>query len=151
MISLDGKIAVVTGANVGIGKETAAALAKLGAKVFVVCRDQHKGKAAVEEIRARTSRTDVELVHADFASLASTRAFGRELASRTDRVDILVNNAGLMLPTRHVTEDGFETMFATNHLGYFLTTHLLLPLTNIWEIWRNCTNLLKRRIRWELK
>lgn len=128
MTSLAGKTVVVTGANVGIGKETAVALAKMGARTIIACRDQTKGAAAVAEIKQRTGSERVELIAADFASFARTRAFAAELRSRVDALDVLVNNAGLMLTSRHMTEDGHETMFQTNHLGYFLTTHLLMPL-----------------------
>lgn len=127
-MSLSGKVALVTGANVGIGKETAVALARAGARTLIACRDATKGAAAVDEIKRRSGNEQVELVSADFASFARTRAFGDEVRARVDRLHVLVNNAGLMLTSRALTEDGHETMFQTNHLGYFLTTHLLLPL-----------------------
>ncbi len=128
MTALAGKIALVTGANVGIGKETAKALAAAGARTLIACRDAAKGAAAVEDIKRASGNPEVELVSADFASFARTRAFGDEVRARVDRLDVLVNNAGLMLTSRQLTVDGHETMFQTNHLGYFLTTHLLLPL-----------------------
>ncbi len=127
-MSLSGKVALVTGANVGIGKETAVALARAGARTLIACRDATKGAAAVDEIKRRSGNEQVELVSADFASFARTRAFGDEVRARVDRLHVLVNNAGLMLTSRALTEDGHETMFQTNHLGYFVTTHLLLPL-----------------------
>ena len=126
--SLGGKTVVVTGANAGIGKETAVALAAMGARVVMVARDEAKGRAALADVRARAKSDAVELYFADFASLASTRAFAAKLTAEHDRLDVLVNNAGLLLPSRSLTEDGFESMFGINHLGYFLTTHLLLPL-----------------------
>lgn len=127
-MSLSGKVALVTGANVGICKETAVALARAGARTLIACRDATKGAAAVDEIKRRSGNEQVELVSADFASFARTRAFGDEVRARVDRLHVLVNNAGLMLTSRALTEDGHETMFQTNHLGYFVTTHLLLPL-----------------------
>lgn len=128
MSALADKVALVTGANVGIGKETAVALAAAGARTIIACRDAIKGAAAVDEIKRRSGSAAVELVAADFASFAKTRAFGADVRARVDKLDVLVNNAGLMLTSRRLTEDGHETMFQTNHLGYFLTTHLLLPL-----------------------
>ena len=126
--SLQGKTIVVTGANAGIGKETAVALAAMGARVAMVARDEAKGRVAADEVRERAKSDAVELYLADFASFASTRAFAAKFLAEHDRLDVLVNNAGLLLPSRSVTADGFESMFGINHLGYFLTTHLLLPI-----------------------
>ena len=94
----------------------------------MVARDEAKGRAAEADVRARSKSDAVELYLADFASFASTRAFAAKFLAEHDRLDVLVNNAGLLLPSRSVTADGFESMFGINHLGYFLTTHLLLPL-----------------------
>jgi NAD(P)-dependent dehydrogenase (short-subunit alcohol dehydrogenase family) len=126
--SLAGKTIVVTGANVGIGKATATALASMGALVAIVARDEAKGKAALADVKAASGSDAVELYLADFGVPASIEAFARDFTRDHDRLDVLVNNAGLMLPTRHTTAEGFESMFAINHLGYFRTTHLLLPL-----------------------
>lgn len=121
--SMRGKVVVVTGANQGIGKETAAACAAGGAKVVLFCRNEEKGNAAVEELRGRGG--DASLVVADFASFASIRAATDTFKRTHDRLDVLVNNAGVFVPHRRVTVDGFEETFAVNHLGYFLTTACL--------------------------
>ena len=126
--SVSGKTVVVTGANIGIGKETARAMAKSGARTILVCRSEDKGRAALEELRADTGSEHLSLELCDFSSQASIRAFAARFTVAHDRLDVLINNAGLLLPTRHTTDDGLETTFATNHLGYFLTTHLLLDL-----------------------
>jgi NAD(P)-dependent dehydrogenase (short-subunit alcohol dehydrogenase family) len=118
-------VVVVTGANSGIGKETAAALAARGAHVVMTARDRQKGEAALDEVRARTSGS-VELADLDLASLASVRRCADDLLARHDHVHVLVNNAGLVLARRTETEDGNETTFQVNHLGHFLLTTLLL-------------------------
>ena len=124
---LAAKVAVVTGGNSGIGKETAAQLAGMGARVVIAARNAAKADAAVDEIVARTGRADlVETMPLDLASFASVRAFTGAFADRFDRLDILVNNAGLILRKRTVTDDGHETQFQVNHLGHFLLTNLLL-------------------------
>jgi NAD(P)-dependent dehydrogenase (short-subunit alcohol dehydrogenase family) len=122
---LSGRVVVVTGANSGIGKETAAALAARGAHVVMSARNREKGEAAAAEVRARTSGS-VELVDLDLASFASVRRCATELLERHDRLHVLVNNAGLVLTRRTETEDGCETTFQVNHLGHFLLTTLLL-------------------------
>jgi NAD(P)-dependent dehydrogenase (short-subunit alcohol dehydrogenase family) len=123
---LTGKVAVVTGANSGIGKETAAELAAMGAQVVIAARNPAKAAAAVKEIKDRTHCGDrVTTMPLDLASFASVRAFGGAFTDTFDRCDILVNNAGLMLRKRATTEDGHEVQFQTNHLGPFLLTNLL--------------------------
>lgn len=121
-----GRVAVVTGGNAGIGKETAAALAAMGATVVLTARDPARGAAALAEIRARTGSDRVEIAHLDLADLASVRACADDLLHRHERLDVLVNNAGLTLSKRRETRDGFETTFGVNHLGHFLLTTLLL-------------------------
>jgi NAD(P)-dependent dehydrogenase (short-subunit alcohol dehydrogenase family) len=124
---LGGKVAIVTGANSGIGKETAAQLASMGAHVVIAARNPAKANAAVDEIAARVGDgRRVETLPLDLASFASVRAFVEQFSSRHDRLDILVNNAGLILRSRTVTEDGHETQFQVNHLGHFLLTNELL-------------------------
>jgi NAD(P)-dependent dehydrogenase (short-subunit alcohol dehydrogenase family) len=123
---LKGQTCVVTGASGGIGRETARALAGRGARVVLVCRDQVKGEAARADIAAGGGEVDLELC--DLSSQASIRELAGRLQRGHARIDVLVNNAGLILPTRSTTVDGFETTFATNHLGYFLLTTLLLDL-----------------------
>ena len=123
---LDGKVAIVTGSNTGIGRETALDLAKRGARVIVACRDQTKGKAAVSYIKEASGSENVVLKKLDLASLASIRTFSSEVLDEEDRIDILINNAGVMFTDYCHTEDGFEMQFGTNHLGHFLLTNLLL-------------------------
>ena len=97
-------------------------------KVVMVCRDPGRGEAARSEIIAATGNHAVELLLADLSSQQSIRRLVRNFTSAHDRLDVLVNNAGMSLPTRQVTVDGIETVFATNHLGPFLLTNLLLPM-----------------------
>lgn len=123
----DGKVAIVTGANSGIGFETARALAAKGAHVVLACRNQEKGADAVARIEAAHPGASVELGSLDLSSLASVRTFATELQKLHPRVDLLVNNAGVMVPPYQRTQDGFELQFGTNHLGHFALTGQLLP------------------------
>jgi NAD(P)-dependent dehydrogenase (short-subunit alcohol dehydrogenase family) len=126
---LDGRRAVVTGANSGIGYHTALELARAGADVVLGVRDVKKGAEAVATIRAEVPTARVAVEALDLASLSSVRSFATHLAARGGALDLLVNNAGIMaLPTRELTRDGFEAQFGTNHLGHFALTGLLLPL-----------------------
>ena len=118
-----GRIALVTGANSGLGLETSAVLARRGATVVLACRDQAKGAAAARRIGGRT-----ELLELDLASLESVRAAAEQVRERYDRLDLLINNAGVMAPPRQTTADGFELQFGTNHLGHFAFTGLVLDL-----------------------
>jgi NAD(P)-dependent dehydrogenase (short-subunit alcohol dehydrogenase family) len=124
--NLSGKTAIVTGANVGIGKETARALAAAGAKVVMACRDQVKAAAALAEIRAAHPTADVEVHGLDLGSLASVRDFVSRFVAQNNALHVLVNNAGLFVRERSETVDGFETTTGVNHLGPFLLTNLLL-------------------------
>lgn len=124
---MHGKTVVVTGANSGIGFETAAALASMGARVLVTARSAEKGRAAAAEITARVGgEAEVQLVVFDLADLASVRRGAGEILELAPRLDVLVNNAGVVLGERRTTVDGYEATFATNHLGPFLLTNLLL-------------------------
>jgi NAD(P)-dependent dehydrogenase (short-subunit alcohol dehydrogenase family) len=123
---LTGKVVAVTGANAGIGKETAVGLARMGATIVMTSRDPERGAAALAEVRERTGSDKVELLALDLADLASVRAFASELLARYDRLDVLVDNAGLVMAKRTETTDGFETTFGVNHLGHFELTTLLL-------------------------
>jgi NAD(P)-dependent dehydrogenase (short-subunit alcohol dehydrogenase family) len=125
-MELDGTTAVVTGANTGIGKQTAVGLAALGARVVITSRSEAKGEAAVADIRGRVPGASVEVVPLDLASFAAVRRCAAELDRRLDGIDVLVNNAGLVQRSFSRTEDGFETTFGVNHLGPFLLTNLLL-------------------------
>jgi NAD(P)-dependent dehydrogenase (short-subunit alcohol dehydrogenase family) len=121
-----GRIAVVTGANSGIGFETARVLAEHGASVILACRDDGKADTAVARIAAAAPHATVTVVRLDLASLASVREAAGQILASHDRLDLLVNNAGLMMPPRGVTADGFELQIGTNHLGHFALTGLLL-------------------------
>src|ERR1700753_813924 len=124
---MQGKTVVVTGGNSGIGFETAAALAAMGARVLITARNADKGRAAVAAIAQRLGGdTPVQLVVFDLADLASVRRGAAEILEQTPRLDVLVNNAGLVLTERAETVDGYEATFAINHLGPFLLTNLLL-------------------------
>jgi NAD(P)-dependent dehydrogenase (short-subunit alcohol dehydrogenase family) len=127
--SQHGKLAVVTGATGGLGYETALALAGAGAEVLVAGRNAEKGSAAITTIKRVAPSAKVRFEKLDLASLASVRAFAAKLVANGRPLDLLINNAGVMnLPTRRLTEDGFELQFGTNHLSHFALTGLLLPV-----------------------
>lgn len=121
-----GRIAVVTGANTGLGLETAKALAAKGARVVLAVRNLEKGEAAREWISRSVPEADLQLQRLDLGSLASVRDAADELKDKHDRIDLLINNAGVMTPPKETTTDGFELQFGTNHLGHFAFTGLLL-------------------------
>jgi len=123
--SQSGRSFVVTGANSGLGFETARQLAVHGARVTLTCRSDAKGRAAVDRIRAESPGALVEFRVLDLADLDSVRAFAAAVTSDPITVDVLVNNAGVMFPPRALTRQGFESQFATNHLGHFALTALL--------------------------
>ncbi len=120
---MDGEVCVVTGATSGIGKATAIALARLGAQVVLVGRDRGRGELTAAELGAAGASPRLEI--ADLASMAQVRALAGRLGA-LERIDVLVNNAGLMSGQRRVTADGFDEVFAVNHLAPFLLTSLLL-------------------------
>lgn len=124
---MQGKVCVVTGATAGIGYETALALAGKGAQVVVVGRSAEKGAATVAQIQQATGNTSVHFVKADMASQASIREAAADILRRFPVVNVLVNNAGTWVSDFTTTSDGVETVFAVNHLAYFLFTHLLYP------------------------
>jgi len=122
---MNGKVCVVTGATSGIGKAAATALAGMGSQVVLVGRDRGRAEATAAEIGAKsTVPPKVEI--ADLAVMEQVRALAGRLAS-LERIDVLINNAGLVVSERRVTQDGFEYVFAVNHLAPFLLTNLLLP------------------------
>lgn len=121
-----GRVAVITGANTGLGFETAAALAARGARVVLAVRNPEKGKDAESLIRRRSPGADVTLQELDLTSLDSIRSAAAQLRADHDRIDLLINNAGVMYPPKATTKDGFELQFGTNHLGHFALTGLLL-------------------------
>lgn len=121
-----GRIAIVTGANSGLGLVTARELARRGALVVLACRNLEKGRAAQAECAAPGAAPELEEL--DLASLASVRSFAERFRSKHESLDLLINNAGVMAPPRRRTADGFELQFGTNHLGHFLLTNLLVDL-----------------------
>lgn len=125
---LDGKTVIVTGANTGIGRETALDMADRGARVILACRNLPKAELVAEEIQNKTGNRKVIVKELDLASLKSVRNFAREVNETEERLDILVNNAGIMRCPYWKTEDGFEMQFGVNHLGHFLLTNLLLGI-----------------------
>src|SRR6201982_299350 len=121
-----GRVAVITGANTGLGYETALALAAHGAHVLLAVRNLDKGKDAAARITAQSPGADVALQELDLTSLDAVRAAAEQLRSDYDRIDLLINNAGVMYTPKSTTKDGFELQFGTNHLGHFAFTGLLL-------------------------
>lgn len=120
------KVAVVTGGNSGVGKETVVALAAMGTHVVIAARNPTKAAAAMKEVQERTNCGDrVERIPIDLASFASVHAFADTFVAKHDRCDILVNNAGGVLSKRVLTEDGHEMQFQVNHLSHFLLTNLM--------------------------
>ncbi|HLH59018.1 MAG TPA: oxidoreductase [Streptosporangiaceae bacterium] len=122
-----GRTAVITGANSGIGFETARVLAARGACVVLACRDEARAAGAAARIRGSAPGADLRVVRLDLGSLASIHAAAGDLLSACGHIDLLINNAGLMMPPRGTTEDGFELQIGINHLGHFALTGLLLP------------------------
>ena len=126
---LRGKLAIVTGANSGLGFGLTGRLARAGAEVILAGRNEEKGSEAIKRIKEQTPEATLSIRHLDLASLSSIAGFGEELTQEGRPIDILLNNAGLMMPpVRDETEDGFELQFGTNHLGHFALTAHLLPL-----------------------
>jgi NAD(P)-dependent dehydrogenase (short-subunit alcohol dehydrogenase family) len=128
--SQKGRIAIVTGANAGLGYETSLALGKLGAKVIMACRNAAKAEAAKQTILAKAPGADLEIMTLDLSSLKSVRAFAAAYLAKYDRLDLLINNAGIMIPPYSKTEDGFESQMGANYFGHFLLTGLLLETIN---------------------
>lgn len=122
------KVMMVTGANAGMGKEISLALAGMGARLVMVSRDRERGEAARADVEQKTGNQAVEVLIADLSSQQSIRRMVKEFEMRHPRLDVLINNAGVSLSRRQETVDGLDTVFATNHLGPFLLTNLLLPV-----------------------
>jgi NAD(P)-dependent dehydrogenase (short-subunit alcohol dehydrogenase family) len=125
---INGKVVIITGANSGIGKETAIDLAKRGGKVYIACRDIKRGEDALKEIKEKSGTDNVYFLQLDLASLDSVREFSRKFHELESQLHILINNAGVMACPKSLTKDGFEMQLGTNHLGHFLLTNLLLHL-----------------------
>lgn len=128
MSEMKDKICIVTGANSGIGKVTAIDIAKKGAKLIMVCRSKERGQEALDDVVKLSGNENVELMLADMSSQKSILEFTKSFKEKYDRIDVLLNNAGLIVGERKITEDGFESTFATNHMGYFLTTKWLMDI-----------------------
>jgi NAD(P)-dependent dehydrogenase (short-subunit alcohol dehydrogenase family) len=126
MTDLKGKVVVITGANVGIGKETAVALAAMGATTVLACRNLDKAAAAETEVKERSGNDEVHVLALDLSDLASVRTCASHIQERWPRLDVLVNNAGGMSSRRQITAQGFEQNFGVNHLAHFYLTNLLL-------------------------
>jgi NAD(P)-dependent dehydrogenase (short-subunit alcohol dehydrogenase family) len=125
--SQEGKLAIVTGANVGLGYETVQALTGKGMEVVLAARNAHKAENAIHNIRKKFPGAKLHFMHLDLSRLSSVRAFATAFMSQFGRLDLLINNAGIMMPPYSLTEDGFESQFGTNYLGHFLLTGLLMP------------------------
>lgn len=127
---MSGKIAIVTGANSGIGYETTRVLAQRGATVVMACRNLSKAEAAAAEMRGLRLAGEIVVMPLDLADLASVRSFAQDFLARYGRLDLLINNAGIMIPPLGRTAQGYESQFGTNHLGHFALTNLLLERLN---------------------
>ena len=130
-LSLEDKTIIITGSNSGIGKAAAVQMARLGATVIMACRSLERGAQAREEVCLQSGSDKVELMQVDMASQASIRKFAAEVKAKISRLDVLIHNAANFdqsLKRPVLTDDGIETIFATNHLGVFLMTDLLLDL-----------------------
>ena len=123
-----GRVAIVTGANTGIGYETARALVHKGANATIACRNKQKGEVAAARIDQEQPRGTVRIAPLDLADLESVRAFADGFTSMHERLDLLVNNAGVMVPPESTTAQGFELQFGVNHLGHFALTGRLFDL-----------------------
>lgn len=125
---MDGKVVIITGANTGIGKETAVDLAKRGAKIYIACRDKRKSEEALKEIKSRSKSSQAFQLELDLASLGSINGFSKTFHKLEHNLHILINNAGVMACPKMITKDGFEMQLGTNHFGHFHLTNLLLDL-----------------------
>lgn len=124
--SQKGRIAIVTGANIGLGYETALSLAQKDTKVIMACRNLEKAEKAKADILKEAPNADLAIIQLDLSKLSSVREFAATFLSQYNQLDLLINNAGIMIPPFSLTEDGFESQIGTNYLGHFLLTGLLL-------------------------
>jgi NAD(P)-dependent dehydrogenase (short-subunit alcohol dehydrogenase family) len=155
----DGRVAVVTGANTGIGFETATVLAGRGAHVVLAVRNLDKGRHAAAQIIAARPDAQVTVQQLDLGSLESVHAAADSLRAAHDKIDLLINNAGVMFTRKDITADGFELQFGTNHLGHFAFTGLLLDrllktersrvVTMSSPVHRMCTSVDFDDLQWE--
>jgi NAD(P)-dependent dehydrogenase (short-subunit alcohol dehydrogenase family) len=120
---MHGKTVVITGATSGIGQVAAEKLAALGARLVLVARDKSRGEAGLVRLRAITPAVNHSIHYADLSLMSEVKRVAAEIAAAEPRIDVLINNAGALFGARHVTSDGLELTFATNHMSYFLLTH----------------------------
>ena len=123
-----GKTVLITGANSGIGKETAKSLAKMGASIIMACRNINSSLEAYKEIKDVSESGNVELMELDLSSIKSIRKFALDFNNKYEELHVLINNAGVFCEVREETEDGFEKTMGVNYFGMFMLTHLLLPV-----------------------
>lgn len=128
LFDMKNKNVLITGANSGIGKETAVALAEMGASIIMLCRNKEKGEKALEEIKQRANTNKVELLIADLSDPNSIYLAVSQYKELYDKLDVLINNAGLFLKERTIEATGYETTFTVNHLGHYLLTLLFIDL-----------------------
>jgi NAD(P)-dependent dehydrogenase (short-subunit alcohol dehydrogenase family) len=128
MQAMQGKMVLITGANSGIGEETARGLAKMGATVVMACRNLTKAVHVCEAIKRESGNDQIEVMQLDLTLLRSIREFSSQFQLKHRQLNVLINNAGVMCAGKGETEDGFNRVMATNYLGPFLLTNLLLPL-----------------------
>tara|TARA_R110000737_G_scaffold352064_1_gene396507 strand:+ start:62100 stop:63008 length:909 start_codon:yes stop_codon:yes gene_type:complete len=128
--SQKGKIAIVTGANSGLGKEITIGLVKKEIKVIMACRNQSKAELAKAEVLSKVNNADLEIMILDLSSLNSVRNFASAFGEKYNRLDLLIENAGIMIPPLSITEDGFESQMGVNYFSHFLLANLLYPLLN---------------------
>ncbi|EAR11456.1 oxidoreductase [Reinekea blandensis] len=126
--SQEGRVAIVTGANVGLGFSTTHTLAKNGATVVMACRNADKANSAIAELKKNLPDADLVFMPLDLSDLKSVKRFAEQFLEQFDRLDLLINNAGVMVPPYQKTVDGFELQMGANYFGHFLLTSLLLPL-----------------------
>ena len=127
-VSLRGKTVLITGGNTGLGKATALALAKKGARVILACRSLERGVKAASEIRSQVENAQIAVYYLDLSSLESVRRFVQDFVKSETGLHILINNAGIFGCPNWKSEDGYEMHFAVNHLGHFLLTNLLMDM-----------------------
>ncbi|MFT5884165.1 MAG: NAD(P)-dependent dehydrogenase (short-subunit alcohol dehydrogenase family) [Arcticibacterium sp.] len=126
--SQKGRLAIITGANIGLGYETALALAKKEMSVILACRSLEKAEVAKQKILGEVPKAHLEIMQIDLSSLKSVRAFATSFLKKYKKLDLLINNAGVMIPPYSQTEDGFELQMGANYFGHFLLTGLLLDI-----------------------
>jgi NAD(P)-dependent dehydrogenase (short-subunit alcohol dehydrogenase family) len=126
-----GRLVLITGANSGLGLESAKSLSKAGADVILACRGEAKARRAMEDVRAAGGRGELHFEALDLSDLASVAACAERVRGGFGQLDVLLNNAGVMVPPKGRTRDGFETQLGTNHLGHFALTAQLMPLLQV--------------------